>query len=65
MRTLILIGCVGLLSACGAGVDDQTGLALLREPIATLTDAVVAQDMARIIPATRDVVAVYEAVSGR
>jgi hypothetical protein len=65
MQTLILIGFVGLLSGCVAGVDDQTGLALLREPIATLTDAVVAQDMGRIIPATRDVVAVYEAVSGR
>ena len=63
MRLLILIGSAGLLSACGAGVDDQTGLALLREPIAALTDAVVAQDMALIIPATRDLVAVYEAVT--
>jgi len=63
MRTLTLTGCAGLLSACVGGVDDQTGLALLRDPIATLTGAVVAQDMALIVPATRDLVAVYEAVT--
>ena len=63
MRMLTLIGCVGLTSACVAGVDDQTGLDLLREPIADLTGAVVAQDMGRIIPATRDLVAIYEAVT--
>jgi len=63
MRTTILFGCAGLLSACVAGVDDRTGLDLLREPIANLTDAVVAKDMDLIINRQRDLVSVYEAIT--
>ena len=65
MQTLTLIGFAGLLSGCVGGVDDQTGLSLLREPIVNLTDAVIAQDMPSIINRQRDLVSVYEAVSGR
>jgi len=46
-----------------AGVDDRTGLDLLREPIANLTDAVVAKDMDLIINRQRDLVSVYEAIT--